>query len=192
MKRKKSEQGFSYIDVMIALVIMTVGILAMTGAVMANLVRSYDTDKQVIAKQLALSTIESVFSAKEIKRKDNTGTNVTGWDSIGNVGANVVNGNAQGIFLKNFRPVRQEGGADGIFGTADDACDEGTECPNADGTTNKSSVIKGYSREIVISDVADGGPNEAIRKRLVTVTIRYQVNSGTRQEVMTTLVALYQ
>ncbi|MGI9036505.1 MAG: type IV pilus modification PilV family protein [Pyrinomonadaceae bacterium] len=191
MKRNKREQGFSYIDVMIALVIMMVGILAMTGAVMANLVRSYDTDKQAIAKQLALSTIETVFSAKEIKKDDNSGLNVTPWDSIGNVGNNPVGGVPQGIFLNGFCPIREEEGADGIFGTADDACAAGAPCAGANGTTNTSKVLSGYTRQIVITDVPEG-VNEAIKKRLVTVTVRYQVNGGSRQETMTTLVSLYQ
>lgn len=190
MKRKKREQGFSYIDVMIALTIMLVGILAMTGAVMANLVRSYDTDKQVIAKQLALSTIESVFTAKEIKRNDGSGLNVTGWDSIGNVGNNPVSGVPQGIFLTGFRPIRVEEGADGIFGTADDACDEGIACPGANGATNTSRVLTGYTRQIEITDVQEG-VNEAIGKRLVKVTVKYLVNGGSRQETMTTLVSFY-
>ncbi|MGI8470198.1 MAG: type IV pilus modification PilV family protein [Pyrinomonadaceae bacterium] len=191
MKCKKREQGFSYIDVMIALVIMMVGILAMTGAVMANLVRSYETDKQVIAKQLAFSTIESVFSAKEMKKDDGSGNSVTGWDSIGNVGNNLVNGVPQGIFMTGFRPVREEEGTDGVFGTADDACDAGAPCAGANNTTNTSRVMNGYSRQIVITDVQEG-VNEAIKKRLVTVTVRYLVNGGTRQETMTTLVSLYQ
>lgn len=191
MKPKKSEQGFSYIDVMVALTIMLVGILAMTGAVMANLVRSYDTDKQAIAKQLALSTIESVFAAKEIKKNDNSGTFVTGWDSIGNVGNNPVNGTPQGIFMTGFRPVRVEEGADGIFGTADDACNEGAGCPGANNTVNNSAVLKGYQRQIVITDVQEN-PNEPIKKRLVVVTVQYNINGGTRQEQMSTLVSLYQ
>ena len=57
MIQKPNERGFSYIDVMIALVILLVGILASTAALTANLVRSYETEKQVIAKQIALSTI---------------------------------------------------------------------------------------------------------------------------------------
>lgn len=65
MTRKKDRQaGFSYIDVMIALVIMMVGILAMVGALSANLVRSLESEKRTLAKQLALSTIESIISAK--------------------------------------------------------------------------------------------------------------------------------
>ena len=66
--RKSSQFGFSYIDVMIAIVIMMVGILAMVGALSANIVRSVESEKRTMAKQLALSTIESIVSAKEIER----------------------------------------------------------------------------------------------------------------------------
>src|SRR4051812_17132179 len=61
MLQKTNESGFSYIDVMIALVILMVGILASAAALTANLVRSFETEKQVVAKQIALSTIESIF-----------------------------------------------------------------------------------------------------------------------------------
>ena len=79
-----NEDGFSYIDVMIAIVIMLVGILALTSALTANLIRSYETDKRIIAKQIALSTIESIISARDIQRP---GT-IEGWDSVGNIGSN--------------------------------------------------------------------------------------------------------
>lgn len=190
MKNKNCEQGFSYIDVMIALTIMIIGILAMTGAVMANLVRSYDTDKQVIAKQLALSTVESIFAAKELKKSDGV-TSVTGWDTIGNVGSNLVNGVPQGIFMTGWRPIREEEGSDGIFGTADDACDAPAACVVGSNPPNVSRVIQGFDRQIVITDISEG-VNEPIKKRKVAVTVRYLVHQGTRQETMTTLVSLYQ
>ena len=63
---KTNTKGFSYVDVMIGLVILMVGILGATQALTANLLRSYESEKQIVAKQLALSTIESVFSAREI------------------------------------------------------------------------------------------------------------------------------
>ena len=94
--KKSSEKGFSYIDVMIGIVIMLVGVLAMASALTANLVRSYETDKKIIAKQMALSTIESIISTRDISRP---GT-IEGWDSIGNVGNNInENGAAQGLSL---------------------------------------------------------------------------------------------
>jgi Tfp pilus assembly protein PilV len=186
MQSKRREQGFSYIDLIISITIMMIGILALTGAVMANLVRSYDTDKQAIAKQLALSTIESIFSARDIQRPDG----VKGWDSIGNVGSNIVSGVPQGIFMTGWRPIREEEGADGVFGTADDACNAGAPC-QVGSYVNSSTVVKGYDRQIVITDVQES-VNEPIKKRQVTVTVRYLVNRGTRTETMSTLISLYQ
>lgn len=186
MQQKKREQGFSYIDLIISITIMMIGILALTGAVMANLVRSYDTDKQAIAKQIALSTIESIFSARDIQRDDG----IKGWDSIGNTGTNIVSGVPQGMFMTGFRPVREEEGADGVFGTADDACNAPAPC-QVGSSVNSSAVIKGYDRQIVITDIQEN-VNEPIKKRRITVTIRYLVNRGTRQETMSTLVSLYQ
>ena len=44
--RKSNEKGFSYIDVMIGLLIMMIGILGATQALTANLLRSYESEKQ--------------------------------------------------------------------------------------------------------------------------------------------------
>jgi hypothetical protein len=172
---------------MISITIMLVGILALTGAVMANLVRSYDTDKQAIAKQLALSTIESIFSARDIQRVNG----IKGWDSVGNVDTNLVGGVAQGIFLKDYRPIREEEGSDGVYGTADDACDAPAPCAVGSNPVNSSKIVQGYFRKIEITDVQES-VNEPIKKRQVTVTIRYLVNRGAREEKMSTLISLYQ
>ena len=42
-----NEKGFSYIEVMIALVILMVGLLGMLSALTANLLRSYEAEKRV-------------------------------------------------------------------------------------------------------------------------------------------------
>src|SRR5690349_13567952 len=112
---QKNEGGFSYIDVMIALVILMIGILASTAALTANLVRSFETEKQAVAKQVALSTIESIFSARDIAKPGA----IAGWNSIGNVGSNPdQSGSPQGVFLDDFRPIRAGMGWDGVAGTA--------------------------------------------------------------------------
>ena len=103
---KKNEQGFSYIDVMIAIVILMVGILAMLSALTANLIRSFQSEKRVVAKQLALSTVESVISAKEMNR---VGV-IQGFDSLRNSDQPAIidtsTGNQIfGIFLPGFNPI---------------------------------------------------------------------------------------
>jgi type II secretory pathway pseudopilin PulG len=192
MKRQKpNERGFSYIDVMIALVILMVGILASTAALTANLVRSYETEKQVIAKQIALSTIESVFSARDIAK---TG-GISGWNSIGNVGTNPdAGGTPQGVFLTNFGPIRQDLGWDGVAGTADDACAAGNSCQVGSNPANTSAVINGFERKVVITDLQDSerpSPPHAVSRRRIDVTVRYNVNQLQREQTVSTIITNY-
>jgi type II secretory pathway pseudopilin PulG len=189
-KAARLEKGFSYIEVMIALVILMVGVLQMASALSANLLRSYETEKRIVSKQMALSTIESIISARDIAR---TGA-IEGWHSIGNVGSNPVDGTARGIFLTGWCPVREDLGWDGVAGTADDACPEGAPC-NVSGTpSNTSAVVKGYQREIIITDVADPerpAPQFPIARRRVEVRIKYFYNSVARTETVSTIVSNY-
>jgi prepilin-type N-terminal cleavage/methylation domain-containing protein len=183
------QSGFSYIEVMIALVILLVGVLGLTSALSANLIRSYESEKRIIAKQTALSTIESMFSARDIKRSDS----VSSWQTIGNVGTNPVNGVNQGIFINGFTPIREDLGWDGVAGTADDAC-SGTGSCTVNGKTNSSNIISGFQRKIVITDIEDPdrpSPSNAIARRNIEVTIRYTVNQITRDEVMSTIITNY-
>jgi hypothetical protein len=184
MTGNKNEAGFSYVDLMIAMVIMMVGILGLTGAITVNLIRSYETDSQLLAKQYALSTLESVFAAREITAPGLA----NGWDSIGNVGNNIGDdGLPKGIFVTGFNPIRAEEGWDGVVGTADDACATGAACPSAGHPSNTSAEAKGFLRRIVITDVV-GQPG----KRRVEVTIRYAVNRIYRDETMATLITNFQ
>jgi type II secretory pathway pseudopilin PulG len=176
------ESGFTYIDVMIAIVICMVGVLAMTGALTANLIRSHNMGDQATAKQLATSTLESIFSARDIARVGG----LEGWDSIGNVGNNVVNEVPRGIFVNDWRPVRANGGADGVIGTADDACTGSGTCS---GNANNPIQIK-FERRIVITDI-DVAAFTRIRKRRIDVEVRYKLRNTYFQEKLSTIIADY-
>ena len=169
---------------------MMVGILAMVGALSANIVRSLETEKRIAAKQLANSTIESIISAKEIQR---AGV-VNSWDSLRNVMTSVPAGQDNGIFLTGINPVRVEEGADGVFGTADDACAGSGACSVAGEPDNTSALMQGFQRQIVITDVADSerpSPPNPITRRRIDVTITYFVNQATRTETASTLITNY-
>lgn len=188
---KEKQQGFSYIDVMVALVILLVGLLASTAALTANLLRSYESEKQVVAKQIALSTIESIFSARDIAREGV----IDGWETIGNEGTNPVNGVPQGIFVNAWHPIREDVGRDGLAGTADDACPEGEVCQVPGQPPNTSDAIVGFRRQISITDLQDPErptPPHAISRRRIDVTVRYQINRLEREQVVSTIITNYQ
>jgi hypothetical protein len=134
---------------------------------------------------MALSTIESIFSAREIQR---AGV-LDSWLSVGNVGQNPDpdTGAFQGIFLSDWRPVREDAGWDGVVGTADDACDAPGPCAVPDRPQNTSPLVPGYQRRITIED----DPDDPGRRR-ITVDIRYPVSRAFRVESMTTMIADYQ
>lgn len=180
-KNKYREGGFSYIDLLISMMIFMVGILAMSGALAANRIRSQLIEQQLAAKQLGLSTMESILAAKEL----NPAEDVSGWDTIGNVGSNNVGGTNRGIFETDFRPVRQSPGADGIVGTSDDACSGTGACG-----TNNTPIIIGFSRKIEITDIPSTDYS-TIRQRNVSVTIRYQIMGRFMDEVIKTIVTDY-
>jgi type II secretory pathway pseudopilin PulG len=177
-----NQAGFSYIDLMISMLIFLVGILAMTGALAANRMRATTIEKQLVAKQLALSSLESILAAKELKPNEE----ISGWDTIGNVGSNPVNDINRGIFLTGFLPIRQGNGTDGIIGTADDACENVSLPCNG----NSSPVVVGFARKVEISDISSTDYT-TIRQRNLKVTIRYQVNGRNMEEVIKTIVTDY-
>lgn len=188
LKGSISEKGFSYIEVMIAMTIMLVGVVALASALTANLLRSFESEHRIIAKQIALSTVESIISARDIKR---TGV-IEGWDSIGNVNKNPVNGVPRGIFLNGWGPIREELGWDGVAGTADDACPETDICDVEGRPTNTSPVIKGFQRQITITDVEDPErPSPPVSRRRIEVKVKFFANQAVREETVTTLVANY-
>ena len=175
----KSEEGFSYVEVMIAIVILTFGILELLSGVAGAVVLSRGQQQQVTAKHIATSAIESIMSVKE------TDPARMGWDAVGNVGSNIDdNGVPHGIFSTGYQDVRSDAGADEVIGTADDS----------------GAIVSGYQREIVITDQCDPdrpSPNcptpgtWKVKVRSVQVNVRYFVGVSQRTETLTTVLTDY-
>jgi type II secretory pathway pseudopilin PulG len=188
MKMQKNEKGFSYVDTLVGLMILLVGVLALAAAVTTSVIRSRESEQQLIAKQLANSTLESIFSARDIRLNGEEG-----WSSIGNVGSNPVNGANMGMFVVGQTPIRENAGNDGIIGTADDAC-LGTAPCCVTGVCNTSTVLKGFQRQITITDINDAerpSPPWPIMMRRVDIVITYQAGNAMRQEKVSTVITSY-
>lgn len=175
---KKNEAGFSYMDVLIAVTILLVGVMALAAAVTGAVIRSYEGEQRLVAKQLAASTLESIFSARDI--------DVLGWNSIGNVGSNPDpdTGIGRGVFLSGQQQVMTGAGPDNVVGTNDD---------------NGTAQI-GFNRQITVVDVCDpdrpspicpGRGTYPIMMRQVNVTIFYRVGNLQRQETASTVITNY-
>ena len=65
IKQADQQSGFSYVDVMVAIVILLVGVLAMMAAISAAVVRAKGHEQQNLAKQVITSTMEGIMSVKE-------------------------------------------------------------------------------------------------------------------------------
>lgn len=176
--KNNSEAGFSYIDVMAALMILMIGILALLSGLSGSILQARGHEQQLLAKQVATSTMEAIMSVKE------TDPDRLGWDAVGNVGANPIDGVDQGIFVTGFQPVFQDAGPDEMVGTADDT----------------GTAVGGLRRRIVITDICDPerpSPtcNPAgvfrIRMRSVEVTVTYNVGALQRQEIVRTILTDY-
>jgi type II secretory pathway pseudopilin PulG len=137
---KGSEAGFSYIDVLIGITILLIGVLAMISAMTSAVFMTTQNQNQLTAKQIAASTLESIFSVRDIR--------VLQFSAIGNVGDPQIPG---GIFLNGPQPIWPTAGKDGIVGTADDK-DGPDGIPNSG---DEGVPMQGFQRQIKITNIPD-------------------------------------
>lgn len=116
-KKSNGERGFALIEVMIAMVILTVGLCGVLASFGAAIRTTESAQEDLIARHKALDAMESIYTARNSQQIP--------FSSINNVG----NG---GIFVSTASPLLCAG-PDGLVGTADDvACtapDTGAACP---------------------------------------------------------------
>ena len=156
MKKKKNEKGFSYVEVMVAILIMTVGIMTVLSAMSLAMIRQSETERINIARQIASSALESIFAVRD--QQSSSGA-LSNWNAVNNVGA------SEGIFLTGWNTVKESPGPDGIYGTNDDAGNE---------------VIGGFQRRIIIEDISAGSGVTASHKR-IRISVRYRIGALWRE-----------
>jgi prepilin-type N-terminal cleavage/methylation domain-containing protein len=173
----RTDAGFTLIEVLIAMMLLVVGVLALTSAVAVNARRLTGSQDQLQASQRAAEAIESVFKARD--------NSVLTWSQIRNVlGASGADG---GVFTDGPCDIRDPG-PDGLINTADDGAIEQIVKPGPDGllgtADDVSTPLWGFTREIEIRDIS-------ATLRQLRVIVRYQSANGPAQYVVTTYISAY-
>jgi prepilin-type N-terminal cleavage/methylation domain-containing protein len=148
--RRKCQEGFTLIEVMISIVVLTVGLVSLLGVFGIAMAATQTTESDLIAKQLATEAMETLYTARD--------TSNIQWEAIQNNTVTNPDGTT-GIFLPGFQNIYLPG-ADGIVGTADDnaAGRQILTPPGADGTYGNADDIaaaynlSNYQRQITISN----------------------------------------
>lgn len=187
MQSKNKESGFTLVEVIIAILIMTIGIFSLLSAISFAVMRERESEQRNTARQLTNAALESIFATRDLQQNDPTlgiTTVLDNWNAV----ANNSMATPQGIFLTGYNPIRQDAGRDGIEGTADDACTAGTNCA-VGGYTNSSLEIKGYEREIIITNIFESGSTTVSNRRKVVVNVKYYAGKVLRVETVSTIVS---
>jgi type II secretory pathway pseudopilin PulG len=182
----RSERGFSLLEAFIAMMIMSVALMALAQVLYAGLAVAGTSTPALVAREKAREAIESVHTARD--------TFTITWAEIRNVAAPAgcpagTTGNAGGVFL-NAEAAMAAPGPDGLVNTGDDTGDEVT--PGQDGQfgTADDVPLTGYTRQVQICDV-NGNPD----LRQIIVTVRYDgsnaVGERRRQYRLTTLISRF-
>jgi len=182
---KPGEQGFTLVEVLISMVVLTIGMLSMLGVLGLAMASTQTSQENAIAKQLANEAMEGILTARE--------TANVAWSGIQNTGAG-------GIFIPGLVPI-DCAGVDGIIGTADDAAcgPQILEQPGSSGIyagTCPPDVcypLTNYSRQILISPVLDSTGNPIPTLRQVQITVQYTTAQlkTSKQYILTTFISQF-
>lgn len=188
---RKAELGFTLIEVLISVMVLTVGLVSLLAVFGLAVSTTQTAQDDMIAKQEASEALESIFTARN--------TSQISWAQI----LNVADG---GIFLNGFQPIKYQG-ADGLDGTADDTADPDPRCPGPsqcikmpgpDGLLGTADDIylplNNFQRQIAITPLNDQSGNQYSVLRQITITIRYSTSQNLKVQktyVMTAYISQY-
>jgi prepilin-type N-terminal cleavage/methylation domain-containing protein len=188
--RKHTQRGFSLIEVVISMAILTVGLVSLLGVFGIAMAATQTSQQDMIAKQMANESYESIVTARN--------TSQLQWDDIQNVGSTCSSGSGTcGLFVTGSTPI-YKAGADGIFGTADDSA-AGLQTltePGPDGIYGTADDVQiplsSYQRTILISPVTSGGV-VVPSLRAVNITVQYSTTQNLQKSyVLSSFISQYQ
>lgn len=166
-QRRRAEGGFSLLEMVVAMVIITIGLLGVASAISYALMASNRGRGITNAKMLVVSILEQMETLRD-----------TGQLHFNEISNSQVQGSTFTGFQDTFQQISTIPGPDGVFGTADDFKSPG---PNgiygdSDDKTDMTLARPGVKRKIVITTVTD---NDYLKK--IQVTLQYQSGGQLRE-----------
>jgi prepilin-type N-terminal cleavage/methylation domain-containing protein len=120
-KRSRAQRGFSLIEVMIAMVVLTVGLCFVLASFATAIGATQSAEEDLIARHKAMDALESIYAARNSQQIP--------FASINNVTAS-----PPGIFASGAQPLLCAGPTYGIVGVSGDTSNcltaSGDVCPN--------------------------------------------------------------
>jgi prepilin-type N-terminal cleavage/methylation domain-containing protein len=175
--RSSAERGFTIIETMIAIAILSIGIMTLVAAFATAVTATQNGQQNLIARQKALEAMESIYTARN--------TQQISFSQIANTGSG-------GIFTTGTTQLLCAG-PDGLVNTTDDVncpasapCAAGPECvvlPGRDGilgtADDMAMSLANFTRQIQIQNVLnpDGTTNPTLKQ--VTVNVNYTTGNST-------------
>lgn len=166
----KSEAGVTILEMVVAMLLLTVGLLALAASIGYAVTVSNKGRNLTNSKLLVVSLLEQMETLRNTKQL--TFGQIANQGAVDNTGAtrNFVG------FPTEFQLLSINPGPDGIFGTGDDLINPGPDniYGTADDYTDPSWAVPGqYSRQITITQLG-GNPN----LKRIQVTLRYPDAGG--------------
>lgn len=182
VRMRRSDEGFSLVEAMVATLVLTVGVLSLVGVIGLGLTSVASSSAMLIAREKAREAVESVHSARD--------TGELSWSRV----RNVADG---GAFLNGPQDVRMPG-PDGLVNTADDGSIEVLRDPGPDALLNTADDVLTtlapgfFQRQITITPLTfDGSAAVNPNLRQIVVTVSYRVRNVWRTYTLTTFVSSY-
>jgi prepilin-type N-terminal cleavage/methylation domain-containing protein len=181
-RRRNPQSGFTLLEAMIAIVILSFGILSLAAVYAQGIQVANMTQMDYIAEKKAEEAVETIFAARD--------SHSLLWTNIRNVTGS--GGANDGVFLVGPQPLLAAG-PDGLYGTADDDPanpDVVIMGPGPDkilGTPDDVVMsLRSVTRTIAIADV----PGESALRQ-ITITLTYNAGSMSRQYTLVSFIAQF-
>jgi prepilin-type N-terminal cleavage/methylation domain-containing protein len=181
-KRSTQQTGFTLLEAMIAIVILSFGILSLASVYAQGIQVASMTQFDYIAEKKAEEAVETIFAARD--------SDLLAWTNIRNVTG--LGGANDGVFLVGPQPLLAAG-VDGLYGTIDDD----TANPTVVITGPGPDKILGTSDDIVMSltnmkrTIAITDVTGSSGLRMITITMTYTVGAMRRQYVLVSYIAQF-